>query len=80
MDIIDLKKEIKQIIKKCNIPDNEKITIRYYNNSDKIKYIITENKRIREYYLYDFSTGTKIGTNDEPVFKILEEKGFECYD
>lgn len=71
MEKNDIHKEINKIIKKCNIPDNEVIVVRNYDNG-KPKFIITENKRIGEYYLYDFKLGEKIATNNIPRFKEMD--------
>lgn len=76
MEKVDIHKEIKKIRKKCNIPDIENISVRYYD-AGKLKYIITENKRMGEYYLYNFTTGEQIDKNNIPRFTELKEKGFE---
>lgn len=69
----EYQKEIDKIIKKCKIPDNEIIKVRYYKN-DKLKYIITENKRVEEYYLYNFKSGEKIQQNNIPYFEEIDGK------
>lgn len=78
MEKSEYQKEIDKIIKKCKIPNTEIISVRYYREG-KIKYIITENKRMGEYYLYNFSLGEKIDQNDIPRFEELKKKGFENY-
>jgi len=73
MEKSNIRKEVEQIIKKCKIPDNEIIILRYYIEN-KLMYIVTENKRISEYYLYDFKSGEKIDKNDTPRFKEVERE------
>jgi len=48
--------------------------LKYYYIENKLMYIVTENKRISEYYLYDFKSGEKIDKNDTPRFKEVERE------
>ena len=73
MEKSEYRKDIDKIIKKCNIPNNEIIILRHYIK-EKLKYIITENKRIGEYYLYDFKLGEKIKQNNIPHFEEVERR------
>lgn len=73
MEKSEYQKEVDKIIKKCKIPNNECIVLRHYIK-EKLKYIITENKRVGEYYLYDFKSGEKIKQNDIPYFKEVERR------
>lgn len=65
--------DIKEIMKL--LPTTEKILVNYGDHNHNIKYVVTENVRTGDGYLYKVFKGTlrKIDTSDVPYFEEPEK-------